>query len=172
MPQSGDSTRLSQTGALITFEPPHKQGHLHSVLSLAFSPSNPTLLASASQDATVRLWDVLSGPTHPFVRDKTDQTHHFVRNTGHDRSCPGSQRSCPACTALLASASQDATVRLWDVLSGRVPYTRVSCPVSRTEMVCRTSLAVCRSLLASASQDASVRLWDVLSGRVPYSVQN
>lgn len=68
-----------------------------------FSPDKLSLL-SASDDATVRLWDVTSG----------EQT---LRITGHE-DYVRSAAAAAAAPELWATGSYDHTVRLWDVRSG------------------------------------------------------
>jgi WD40 repeat protein len=72
-------------------------GHTEWVNGVAYSPDG-TLLASAADDKTVRLWEVASG-TH--VRTLA---HHTARVNGVAFSPDGT---------LLASAADDKTVRLW-----------------------------------------------------------
>jgi WD40 repeat protein len=66
---------------------------------VAFSPVSQ-LLASASRDETVRLWDTKTGATKRLLEGHSDDVEAVAFSI--DRQ-------------LLASASCDKTVRLWDI---------------------------------------------------------
>lgn len=114
-------------------------GHDGRVLSTAISPDGSGVIATASDDRSVRLWSggactrVLSG--------------HTMRVNSVCWSPDG---------AVLASASHDSTIRLWDPKTG-------DCK-SVIEGHSQAVNAVCYSpdgmLLASCSDDGTIAFWD------------
>ena len=117
-------------------------GHTHDVLSLAFKP-NSYLLASASRDKTVRIWDV------------GNRNRRHVRTLrGHTDELSSVAWSPDGRT--LASASRDGTVRLWN------PNNGINFAVLRghTEVLYCVAWSPDGRILASGGFDRTIRLWD------------
>jgi WD40 repeat protein len=128
------------------------QGHSGRVDSVAFSNSSEKeqqqLLASGSNDRTVRLWD-----THTRECVAVLQGHmYYVSSVAFS---PDGR--------LLASASADRTVRLWDVVR-RQPLFPVDVLRGHTDIVRSVSFSPDGRQLASGSYDGTVRLWSVPDG--------
>ena len=130
-------------------------GHTGIVTSVAFGtgPDGRLLLASGSEDGTVRFWDpVTGGPVGGPLTGHTGIVTSVAFGTGPDGRL------------LLASGSEDGTVRFWDPVTGAP----VGGPLTgHTGIVTSVAFGTGpdgRLLLASGSEDGTVRLWDPVTG--------
>ncbi|WMD09811.1 hypothetical protein [Streptomyces sp. FXY-T5] len=130
-------------------------GHTGAVYLTTFSP-NGRILATASYDRTVRLWDV-SDPKRPKPLGKP--------LTGHTSWVSSAVFSPDGRT--LASASDDGTVRLWDVSDPGHPKPLAKPLTGHDGTIYLIAFSPDGRTLASAGDDHTVRLWNTADPRRP-----
>ena len=143
------------------------KGHSHWVWGVAFSPDG-RLLASGSSDQTVRLWDPATGAVRRTLKGHSRWSRLLDRAMGAARHTLMGHSSSVWAVAfspdgrLLASGSDDKTVRLWDPATGAVRRTLEG----HSSSVWGVAFSPDGRLLASGSGDQTVRLWDPATGAV------
>ena len=117
------------------------QGHAEQVWSVAFNPDGTTL-ASASEDQTIKLWNVQTGKERATLEGHTK----FVASVAYS---PDGKT--------LASASNDKTIRLWEATNGQSLRTLQS----HRDRVLSVAWSPDGKTLASASEDKTIppRQW-------------
>jgi WD40 repeat protein len=131
-------------------------GHHGEVSSVAFSP-NGNLLASASWDNTIRLWNT-SDPDNPQPIGQPLRGH---------ASLVSSVAFSPD-GKTLASGSRDKSVRLWD-LATPADAKELTTPLDGGGALYMVAFSPDGRTLAAASDDRTVRLWDVTDRRAPHT---
>jgi WD40 repeat protein len=131
-------------------------GHSGVVRRVTFNPSG-NLLASASWDNTVRLWDT-SDPNNPQPVGQPLRGHtSLVSSVAFS---PDEQT--------LASSSRDNTVRLWD-LTTPADVKELTALSTGGGYVYMVAFSPDGRTLAAPSDDGTVRLWDVINRRAPHA---
>lgn len=113
--------------------------------SVAFSRDGK-ILASASWDGTIKLWD-------------TAQGHELRTMAGHGWGVYKAEFGPDG--KQLASASRDGTVKIWDVTTGLNTRTLVADSLA----VKSVAWSPDARLLASSGNDGVIKLWDAASGQ-------
>ena len=153
---------------------------------MAFSYDS-ALLASISDDCTVKIWDANSGECLQTLEGYGGSARSvafsynsaWLASASDDRTVKiwdvssskclqilegysGSVRSVAFSynSARLASASSDRTVKIWDVSSGEYLQTLEG----HSDSVNSVAFSYDSALLASASGDSTVKIWDASSG--------
>jgi len=159
--------------------------HKDNVNTISFSPTNPQLFLSASEDGTVRQWGINGhqiGPIYAgyYVAFSPDgaqfvscaQTAVTVRNTDSGATIAefhladgDLRRCCFSPNGRFIAASAGHTIYLWDI-TGPDPHL-VKSLIGHTDYI--TSLIFSSSLTlisASDSEDGSVKFWQISASSV------
>ncbi|KAF5024001.1 hypothetical protein F66182_3947 [Fusarium sp. NRRL 66182] len=135
------------------------RGHTAAVLDTDWNPFNDNIIASASDDGKVFIWEVPQGfSLHTDAEEITDVAP-VSKLAGHPRKV-GQVLFNPAAENILVSASGDFTVKVWDINTGQSPLT-----LRHTDIVQSLSWNASGSMLVTTSRDKKIRVWDVRQER-------
>ncbi|KAJ5166258.1 NACHT and WD40 domain protein [Penicillium canariense] len=126
------------------------EGHTGPISSVAFSFDNQ-LVASSSEDCTVRLWNSHTGAL-------------YLTLVGHSKAVLSVTFSSEK--QLLASGSADKTIRLWDTVTGATQKILLGHLWSVTSV----AFSPDEVLLVSGSIDMTFRIWNVTDGSLRTTV--
>ncbi|MGD1905814.1 MAG: protein kinase [Leptolyngbyaceae cyanobacterium] len=120
------------------------KGHTSWVTTVAFSPSNPTLV-SGSLDDTIKVWDLRTGNT-------------IFTLTGHRRGI--NEIVISAKGQVLVSCGDDNTIQVWNLSTGR----RLHTLQGHGRGVTSVAIGHQGWLLVSGSKDRTIKIWKLDKG--------
>ncbi|XP_064455683.1 F-box-like/WD repeat-containing protein TBL1XR1 isoform X3 [Ornithodoros turicata] len=133
-------------------------GHTNEVNAIKWDPQG-VLLASCSDDMTLKIWSMKQDTCVHDLQAHSKEIYTIKWSpTG-----PGTNN--PNLSLILASASFDSTVRLWEVERGVCLYTLTK----HTEPVYSVAFSPDGKYLASGSFDKCVHIWSTQTGNLIHS---
>ncbi|XP_015276156.1 PREDICTED: coronin-2A [Gekko japonicus] len=148
---------VNQTGKLDPHYP-RVCGHKGNVLDIKWNPFNDFIIASCSEDATVKVWNI---PQHLL---KQSITHAQKELLGHARRV-GLIEWHPTASDILFSTGYDYKVMIWNLdTKESVIETPVKTISFHTDVILSMSFNTDGSLLATACRDRKIRIIDPRAG--------
>lgn len=145
-------------------------GYSNWVLSVAFSPDGQ-MLASSSEDQRVRLWDVVTGECLQTLQGHTNLVSSVTFAPQNINVRTGkfitSDIETKQESQILASTSDDTTIKLWDATTGECVKTLWG----HSSWVNAVSFSDDGQILASASRDQTIKLWDWRTGECLHTLE-
>lgn len=120
------------------------QGHRAVITHLAFHPQY-SVLASSSEDASIKLWDFEAGQFEKTLKGHTGTINYI---------------SFDSQGKYLASCSSDLTIKLWDLIQ----YACVKTLHGHEHSVSSVEFLSNGDFLISASRDKTIKLWEISTG--------
>ncbi|KHN99501.1 coronin-6 [Metarhizium album ARSEF 1941] len=145
---------LSERGKLPD-QIPLFRGHTATVLDTDWNPFNDRVIASGSEDGKVFVWEVPRDFTLYTDAEEITDVSPVCKLAGHSRKV-GQVLFNPAAENILASASGDFTIKIWDVDTGKAPLA-----LKHSDIVQSLSWNASGTMLVTTSRDKKIRVWDV-----------
>ncbi|KAL0083424.1 hypothetical protein F4703DRAFT_1738537 [Phycomyces blakesleeanus] len=146
---------LSTVGKLPDNYPLYR-GHTGPVLDTDFNPFNDYVIASGAEDGKVMIWAI------PEVYEEDlEEVAPVSKLSGHGRKV-GQVLFHPVADNVLASASTDLTIKLWDIEKG-IERQQIT---GHTEIIQSLAWNYNGSLLATTCRDKKLRVFDVRSNKI------
>lgn len=144
---SGAPTRDKRTPTEWIPRPPEKyclSGHRAPVTRVLFHPIF-SLMISASEDATIKVWDFETGDYERTLKGHTDQVNDVAFDTSGK---------------LLASSAADMSIKLWDFST----YECTKTLQGHDHNVSGVCFVPSGDYIVSCSRDKTVKMWEVATG--------
>ncbi|XP_078532475.1 coronin-2A-like [Lissotriton helveticus] len=150
---------LQQTGKL---DPHHPRvcGHKGNVLDIKWNPFDDFVIASCSEDATVKIWEI---PKHFLSKSITTAAKELL---GHSRRV-GLIEWHPTASNILFSTGYDYKINIWNLATSEsVLYDPVKTIDVHQDVIISMSFNTDGSYLATSCKDRKIRILDARSGKV------
>ena len=134
---------------------PRVAGHQREVLDIQWNPFNDHIIASASEDTTVKIWRIPSGG---LTEDLLDP---LVDLRGHQRKV-GIIRWHPTANGVIASAAYDLKIIVWNALKAKALCTIEG----HRDTIFDLAFNYNGSLLATTSKDKKIRVMSPRTGKI------
>jgi coronin-1B/1C/6 len=148
---------------------PLARGHTAPVLDTTWSPFNDSVVASGGEDGNICVWKV-----EPSQFDNWGTDHWEPQDFDPVQRIDASPRKVgqvlfhPTASHVLASASGDHVVKLWDLASCDSPRVTLT---GATDTIQSIDFNPTGSLLATTSRDRKIRIYDPRAGGEAVLVQ-
>lgn len=142
---------LKHTGR-VDVNHPLVSGHKGPVLDIAWCPFNDNVIASASEDAIVRVWQI---PDNGLGKSMTEPV---VELAGHQRRV-GLLQWHPSANNVLLSAGADSRIIIWNVGTGEILSS-----IDHPDLIFHCSWSWDGSHLVTTCKDKKIRIYDPRTG--------
>ncbi|TSK19964.1 Coronin-2B [Bagarius yarrelli] len=145
---------VTQSGRI---DPHHPKvcGHQGNVLDIKWNPFHENIIASCSEDSSVRIWEIPDGGL------RRNMTEAVLELYGHSRRV-GLIEWHPTSNGILFSAGYDYKILIWNLEIGE-PVKMIDC---HTDVILCMSFNTDGSLLTTSCKDKKLRVIEPRSGQV------
>lgn len=146
------------------FDPssPIVSGHSAAVLDFEWNPFHDEILASASEDSTIKIWGIPEGGLTQTLTDP------LVDLAGHSKKVT-LLRFHPTANNVLASVGADYSVKLWDIEKGGEMITNEG---THEQLIQDIVWDYMGSTYATSCKDKNIRIFDARTNAVAGMVEN
>lgn len=152
---------LDKPGKMPT-EVPTIAGHTGAVLDMDFNPFDDYMIATGSEDSTIKIWSIPEGGLTQRI------TEADIDLTGHTRKVT-LLRFNPTVGGCLASTSADQTVKIWDIEKGCEVST---CSGAHEQLIHELIWDFHGNQVVTTSKDKCIRFIDARNGSVSNQIDN
>ena len=132
-------------------------GHTQDVLDIAWNPFDDNMIASSSEDATVKIWHI---PDEGLGNENL--TEYLLELSGAHQRKVHQVLWHPVASNILLSASFDPQIVIWNLESGEAVQ-EIDC---HPDVIYSVSWNANGSLIATTCKDKKIRTIDVRKGKV------